>query len=51
MYRLNENYDKTLYEKTEIYTEYLSEEDVRRLEEGIYVYGASSLNSILENFE
>ncbi|MCI8310232.1 MAG: hypothetical protein HFJ45_08795 [Clostridia bacterium] len=51
VYRLNENYDKTLYEKTEIYTEYLSEEDVRRLEEGIYVYGASSLNSILENFE
>lgn len=51
VYRLDENYNKTLYEKTDIYTEYLSNEDVEKLEEGIYVYGTSSLNSTLESFE
>jgi len=51
VYKLDENYDKTLYEKTDIYTEYLSEDDINKLSMGIYVYGLSDLNSILENFE
>ena len=51
VYRLDENYNKVLYEKTDIYTEYLPEEDLDRLKQGIYVYSISELNSELENFE
>ena len=47
VYRLDENYDKILYEKTDIYTEYLPDEDINR----IYVYTVSDLNSELENLE
>ncbi len=51
VYKLEENYDKNLYEKTNISTEYLTDEDLRKLEEGIYVYGVGTLNSTLESFE
>jgi hypothetical protein len=51
VFRLDSDYNKSLYEKTNIFTEYLSEEDIKKLDEGIYVYGTSDLNSILENFE
>jgi hypothetical protein len=51
VYRLDSDYNKSLYEKTNIFTEYLSSEDIEKLDEGIYVYGTSDLNSILENFE
>lgn len=51
VYRLDENYDKILYEKTDIYTEFLPTQDVNRLKEGIYVYTVSDLNSELENLE
>ena len=51
VYRLDEDYDKILYEKTDIYTEYLPDEDINRLKEGIYVYTISDLNSELENLE
>lgn len=51
VYRLDEDYDKILYEKTDIYTEYLPDEDINRLKEGIYVYTVSDLNSELENLE
>ena len=51
VYKLDENYDKTIYQKTDISTEYLPEEDLKKLEDGIYVYGVSDLNSELENFE
>ena len=51
VYRLDEDYNKSLYEKTDIYTEYLPDQDINRLKEGIYVYTISDLNSELENFE
>ena len=51
VYKLDENYDKSLYEITDIYTEYLPEQDVERLKQGIYVYTVSDLNSELENLE
>ena len=51
VYRLDEDYNKSLYEKTDIYTEYLPEQDIDRLNEGIYVHTVSDLNSELENFE
>jgi hypothetical protein len=51
VYRLDSDYNKSLYEKTDIFTEYLSDEDIEKLQEGIYVYGIADLNSTLENFE
>ena len=51
VYRLDEDYNKSLYEKTDIYTEYLPLQDIERLKEGIYVYTVSDLNSELENLE
>ena len=51
VYRLDEEYNKSLYEKTDIYTEYLPDQDINRLKEGIYVYTVSDLNSELENLE
>ena len=44
LYKLDEDYNKALYEKTDIYTEYLPEEDISRLKEGIFVYTVSDLN-------
>ena len=51
VYGLDEDYNKSLYEKTDIYTEYLPTQDIDRLKEGIYVYTVSDLNSELENLE
>lgn len=51
VYKLDKDYNKKLYEKTDIYTEYLPTEDINRLKEGIYVYTVSNLNSELENLE
>ena len=46
-----EDYNKNLYEKTDIYTEYLPSQDIERLKKGIYVYTVKDLNSELENLE
>ena len=51
VYRLDEDYNKSLYEKTNIYTEYLPTEDIARLKEGIFVYTLLDLNAELENLE
>lgn len=51
VYSLDEDYNKDLYETTNISIEYLAEEDLQKLEEGIYVYGTQELNSTLESFE
>ena len=51
VYRLDEDYNKSLYEKTNIYTEYLPSEDIARLKEGIFVYTLLDLNTELENLE
>ena len=51
VFRLDKEYNKSLYEKTDIYTKFLPDEDKNRLKEGIYVYSNSELNSELENFE
>lgn len=39
------------YENTEIARDYLPEEDIENLEEGITVYGEGKLSSVLEDFE
>lgn len=51
VYSLTEEYDKNLYEITNISIDYLAEEDLEKLKQGIYVYGLQELNSALESFE
>lgn len=48
--KINEN-DLKLYKETEIAKEYLTEDDIQKLEIGILVYGRGQLNSIIEDFE
>lgn len=39
------------YQKTDISKEYLPEEDIKQLEEGIYIYGSGKINSVIEDYE
>lgn len=48
--KLDEN-NLSLYEETEISKEYLTEEDIQKLEIGILVYGKGKINSVIEDFE
>lgn len=43
--------DLEFYKTTNISTEYLEEDDRKKLENGIYIYGKNSLNSTIEDFE
>ncbi len=40
-----------LYRETEISKEYLTKEDIEKLEVGILVYGEGKINSVIEDFE
>lgn len=51
VYYLDDNNDEYLYKKTDISTEYLSQEDLDDLNSGIEVVGLEELNKILEDFE
>lgn len=51
VYYLDDNDDEYLYKKTDISTEYLSQEDLDDLSGGIEVVGLEELNKILEDFE
>ena len=51
IYYLDENNNEYLYKKTDISTEYLSEEDLDDLQIGIEVVGTEALNKMLEDFE
>lgn len=51
VYYINEKEEEILYKVTEIYTKYLSENDIKELETGIDVYGVQELNQLLEDFE
>lgn len=51
IYTIDEKGIETLKEKTEIYAEYLPENDISRLKEGIEVIGRENLNSLLEDYE
>lgn len=48
---INENNEETLYEKTSISTQYLTQTDLINLKEGIRIYGNENLNSMLEDYE
>jgi len=51
VYRLGNLGELTEYRKTDISRDYLPEEDVAKLEEGIPVYGEGKLSSVLEDYE
>ena len=51
IYTIDQNGKETLKEKTEIYSNYLPENDISRLKEGIEVIGIDNLNSLLEDYE
>lgn len=51
IYIVDENGKETLKEETNITTEYLPEEDLKKIKEGIKIYGQEGLNSLIEDFE
>ena len=51
VYTIDKDGKETLKEKTEIYADYLPENDISRLKEGIEVIGRENLNSLLEDYE
>lgn len=51
IYTLDEESKAVLKEKTEIYVNYLPQNDILRLKEGIEVIGKENLNSLLEDYE
>ena len=48
---IDENEEESIKEKTSILTEYLPQEDVAKLKEGIRVNGKEQLNKTLEDYE
>lgn len=51
IYKMLEAEDFKLLTETNISKEYLTDRDIKELEEGIFVFGISNLNSALEDFE
>ena len=51
VYRFDSNGELKQYKHTEIARDYLPEEDIENLEEGISVFGEGRLSSVLEDFE
>ena len=52
VYKLDEyGKEKELIEETDIQTQYLAEEDIEKLEEGIIVYNKAEVSKKLEDFE
>ena len=51
IYKMDQHGNETLQETTAIAIEYLTEEDLEQLEEGVRVYGEENLNAMIEDFE
>lgn len=51
IYKLDEEGNEELINKTDISTEYLTETDKINMDNGLIVYGKESLNQLLEDFE
>lgn len=51
IYRINENNEEEIYEKTEIAIDYLTETDKIQIQNGIRVNGIEELNQLIEDFE
>ena len=51
IYKLDENNNSELFKTTEISIEYLAEEDLENIKQGIKIYTKRELNKTLEDFE
>ena len=51
IYSVDENGREMEYEKTEITTEYLTPEDIEKLQSGIIIFGKENLISAIEDYE
>ena len=51
IYILDENNNETYIETTEVSTQYLEEDDLNKIKDGIYIYSKKELNKVLEDFE
>ena len=51
IYKLDENQNAEFFQTTEISTEYLAEEDLEKILNGIKIYTQKELNKTLEDFE
>ena len=51
IYSVDENNNETFIESTEVSTQYLEEDDLNKIKDGIYIYSKKELNKVLEDFE
>ena len=51
IYKLIDDNNKILYATTDISREYLTQQDILKLQNGISLYGKDQLNSVIEDFE
>lgn len=51
VYTVNDDGTETLYEKTNISSEYLTETDLINMQDGLEIYGKEELNQVIEDFE
>lgn len=51
VYAVNKDGSETLYEKTNISSEYLTETDLINMQDGLEIYGKEELNQVIEDFE
>jgi len=51
IYIVNNDGSETIYEKTNISSEYLTETDLINMQDGLEIYGKEELNQIIEDFE
>ena len=51
IYKIDEIGNEEMYKKTDITPEFLTQEDIIRLDNGIDVYGRESLTAVLEDYE
>ena len=51
VYTVNNEGTETLYEKTNISSEYLTETDLLNMQDGLEIYGKEELNQVIEDFE
>lgn len=51
VYIVNKDETESLYEKTDISSEYLTETDLINMQDGLEIYGKEELNQIIEDFE
>lgn len=51
VYMINKDGTESVYEKTNISSEYLTETDLLNMQNGLEIYGQEELNQIIEDFE